>query len=103
MSKTKKRKLKKSEKSNEKIWRDEKREVQDESDAGDKGIVEGVVQKWLVFIHFIREKLEEGRDFRSEDFQEENNESEARKRQYNQLIIQNLKNASLAKSGNPSF
>ena len=65
--------------------------MQDESDAGDKSIVEGVVQKWLVFIHFIREKLEEGREFRSEDLQEENNESEARKRQYNQLIIQKNK------------
>ena len=53
MSKTKKRKLKKSEKSNEKIWRDEKREVQDESDAGDKGIVEGVVRSgWFLFILF---------------------------------------------------
>ena len=65
--------------------------MQDESDAGDKSIVEGVVQKWLVFIHFIREKLEEGREFRSEDLQEENNESEARKRRYNQLIIQKIK------------
>ena len=30
-----------------------KREVQDESDTGDKNLVEGVVQKWLVFIRFI--------------------------------------------------
>ena len=51
--------------------------------------VEGVVQKWLVFICFIREKLEQGREFRSEDLQEENNEREARKIQHNQLIIQN--------------
>ena len=85
----KKRKLKKWEKSNGKIWRDKKREVQDESDTVDKNIVEGVVQKWLVFIRFIREKLEQGREFRSEDLQEENNEREARKRQHNQLIIQN--------------
>ena len=63
--------------------------MQDESDTGDKSIVEGVVQKWLVFIHFIREKREQGREFRSEDLQEENNESEARKRLHNQLIIQN--------------
>ena len=63
--------------------------MQDESDTGDKSIVEGVVQKWLVFIHFIREKREQGRKFRSEDLQEENNESEAPKRQHNQLIIQN--------------
>ena len=69
--------------------RDKKREVQDESDTGDKNIVEGVFQKWLVFIRFIREKLEQGREFRSEDLQEENNEREARKRQHNQLIIQN--------------
>ena len=63
--------------------------MQDESDTGDKSIVEGVVQKWLVFIHFIREKREQGREFRSEDLQEKNNESEARKRLHNQLIIQN--------------
>ena len=69
--------------------RDKKREVQDESDTGDKNIVEGVFQKWLVFIRFIREKLEQGREFRSEDLQEENNKREARKRQHNQLIIQN--------------
>ena len=56
---------------------------------GDKNIVEGVVQKWLVFIHFISEKLEQGRGFRSEDLQEENNEREARKIQHTQLIIQN--------------
>ena len=85
----KKRKLKKWEKSNGKIWRDKKREVQDESDTVDKNIVEGVVQKWLVFIRFIREKLEQGREFRSEDLQEENNKREARKREHNQLIIQN--------------
>ena len=69
--------------------RDKKREVQDESDTGDKNIVEGVFQKWLVFIRFIREKLEQGREFRSEDLQEENNKREARKREHNQLIIQN--------------
>ena len=63
--------------------------MQDESDTVDKNIVEGVVQKWLVFIRFIREKLEQGREFRSEDLQEENNEREARKRQHNQLIMQN--------------
>ena len=31
--------------------------MQDESDTGDKDIVEGVVQKWLVFILFIRKNL----------------------------------------------
>ena len=51
-----------------------KREVQDESDTGDKNLVEGVVQKWLVFIRFIWEKLEQSREFRSEDLQEENSE-----------------------------
>ena len=66
-----------------------KREVQDESDTGNKNLVEGVVQKWLVFIRFIREKLEQSREFRSEDLQEENNEQEVRKIQHNQLIIQN--------------
>ena len=63
--------------------------MQDESDTVDKNIVEGVVQKWLVFIRFIREKLEQGGEFRSEDLQKENNEREARKIQHNQLIIQN--------------
>ena len=63
--------------------------MQDESDTGDKNIVEGVVQKWLVFIRFIQENLEQGREFRSEDLQEENNERKARKIQHNQLIIQN--------------
>ena len=63
--------------------------MQDESDTVDKNIVEGVVQKWLVFIRFIREKLEQGREFRSEDLQEENNKREARKIEHNQLIIQN--------------
>ena len=71
----KKRKLKKWEKSNGKIWRDK-----DNSDTGGENIVEGVVQKWLVFIWFIRE-LEQGREFRSEDLQKGNNEREARKRQ----------------------
>ena len=65
----KKRKLKKWEKSNEKIWRDK-----DNSDTGGENIVEGVVQKWLVFIWFIREELEQ-------DLQKGNNEREARKRQ----------------------
>ena len=41
------------------------------------------------FIRFIQEKLEQGREFRSEDLQEENNKREARKREHNQLIIQN--------------
>ena len=63
--------------------------MQDESDTVDKNIVEGVVQKWLVFIRFIREKLEQGRELRLEDLQEENNEWEARKREHNHLIIQN--------------
>ena len=63
--------------------------MQDESDTVDKNIVEGVVQNWLVFIRFIREKLEQGGEFRSEDLQKENNEREARKIQNNQLIIQN--------------
>ena len=63
--------------------------MQDESDTGNKNIVEAVVQKWLVFIRFIRLKLEQGREFRSEDLQEENNEREARKREHNQLIMQN--------------
>ena len=62
--------------------------MQDESDTGNKNI-EVVVQKWLVFIRFIRLKLEQGREFRSEDLQEENNEREARKREHNQLIMQN--------------
>ena len=63
--------------------------MQDEKATGEKNIVEGVVQKWLVFIRFIWEKLEQSREFRSEDLQEENNERDARKKQHNQLIIQN--------------
>ena len=69
--------------------RDKKREVQDESDTGDKNIVERVFHKWLVFIRFIREKFEQRRELRSEDLQEEHNEWEARKREHNHLIIQN--------------
>ena len=44
-------------KNNGKIWRGKKHEVQDESDTGDKNIVEGVVQKWFVFILFIQKNL----------------------------------------------
>ena len=40
-------------------------------------------------VGFLREKLEQDREFRSEDLQEQNDEREARKRQYNQPIIQN--------------
>ena len=41
------------------------------------------------FIRFIQEKFEQGREFRSEVLQEENNERKTRKIQHNQLIIQN--------------
>ena len=61
--------------------------MQDESNTGDKKIVEGVVQKWLVFIHFVQEKLEKSREFRSEDL-EENNDRKPQKRQHDHLIIQ---------------
>ena len=67
---------KKAQEMRKKQWKNlerQKREVQDESDTADRNIVEGVVQKRLVFIRFIREKLEKGREFRSEDLQEENN------------------------------
>ena len=40
-------------------------------------------------VGFLREKLEQDREFRSEGLQEENNERETRERWYNQLIIQN--------------
>ena len=40
-------------------------------------------------VGFLREKLEQDREFRSEHLQEQNNEREARERQYNQPIIQN--------------
>ena len=64
-----------------------KREVQCESDTGDKNSRR--CTKVVGFYSFYsREKLEQGREFRSEDLQE-NNEREARKRQHNQLIIQN--------------
>ena len=39
-------------------------------------------------VGFLWEKLEQDREFRSEDLQEENNEMESReKKQYNQMII----------------
>ena len=40
-------------------------------------------------VGFLREKLQQDREFRSEGLQEENNERETRERWYNQLIIQN--------------
>ena len=40
-------------------------------------------------VGFLREKLEQDREFRSEDLQEENNEGEVRERQHNHLIIHN--------------
>ena len=42
---------------NGKIWRDKKCEVQDESDTGDKNMVEGVVQKWLVLFVLFKKNL----------------------------------------------
>ena len=42
---------------------------------------------WLLFVLF--QKNEQGREFRSEDLQEESSEREAWKRQHNQFIIQN--------------
>ena len=63
--------------------------MQDESVTGDKNIVEGEVQKWLLFIRFTRENLAQGHEFKSEDLQEKSNAREAQKRQHNQLIIQN--------------
>ena len=61
------------------------RKEQDENDTGDKNKVEDVVQKLLVF---FQEKLEQGREFRSEGILVENNDREARKKLQNQLIIQ---------------
>ena len=40
-------------------------------------------------VGFLREKLEQDREFRSEDLQEQNNEGEVRERQHNHLIIHN--------------
>ena len=40
-------------------------------------------------VGFLREKLEQDREFKSEDLQEQSNEREAREWQHNQLIIQN--------------
>ena len=39
-------------------------------------------------VGFRREKLEQDREFRSEDLQEQNNERKAREWQHKQLIIQ---------------
>ena len=41
----------------ERFGETKKCEVQDESDAGDKNIVEGVVQKWLIFIKLFMKRL----------------------------------------------
>ena len=50
----------------------------------------------------LREKLEQCREFRSDNLQEEKNKRKARVGQHNQLIIQNYQwNA--AKSGNPKL
>ena len=40
-------------------------------------------------VGFLREKLEQDREFKSEDLQEQSNERGAREWQHNQLIIQN--------------
>ena len=69
-----------------------KRELQDESDTKDKIIADGD-QKATFSITRLIDYNSKGmkewlREFRS-DLQEENNEREARKRQHNQLIIQN--------------
>ena len=55
--KRKKESSRNEKKNNKKIWRDKKREVQDESDTGDKNIVEGVVQKRLVFLVLFEKNL----------------------------------------------
>ena len=83
------RKLKKESSRNEKkaterFGETRKRKEKDESDTGNKNKAEGVVQKW-----FLQENFEEDHEFRSEGLQEENNERKARKKQHNQLIIQN--------------
>ena len=40
-------------------------------------------------VNFLRGKLEQDREFRSEDLQEQNNERKALEWQHNKLIIQN--------------
>ena len=64
-------------------WKDMERqkkcEVQDESDTGDKSSRRCSSE----VVGFLQDKLEQGREFRSEDLQEESNEREARKRQHN--------------------
>ena len=52
------------------------------------GIKTKLKVSWEV-VGFLREKLEQVREFKSEDFQEQNNERIAREGQYNQLITQN--------------
>ena len=52
------------------------------------GIKTKLKVSWEV-VGFLREKLEQVREFKSEDFQEQNNERIAREWQYNQLITQN--------------
>ena len=67
------------------LERQKKLEVWDERDIWDKNSRRYSSE----VVGFLQEKLEQDREFRSEDLQEENNEREARKRQHNQLIIQN--------------
>ena len=40
-------------------------------------------------VGFFREKLEQNREFRSKDLQEQNNARKARERQHKQLILRN--------------
>ena len=40
-------------------------------------------------VRFLKKKLEQDPEFKSEVLQEQNNEREARERQHNQFIIQN--------------
>ena len=56
ISKTKKERSRNEKKAMERFG-----ETKDEIDTSDKNIVEVVFQKWLLFIHFIRENLEKRR------------------------------------------
>ena len=63
-----------------------KRKGKDESGTGDKKQSRSCRSE---AVGFLREKLEQGREFRSEDFQGKKNEREAREKQHNPLMTKN--------------
>ena len=72
-----------------KQWKDLERQ---KNVKGEMKVALGIETKQKVYFRsgwFSSRKIEQDGEFRSEGLQVENNEREARERQYNQLIIQN--------------